>query len=657
MRTARGIGRVGSLAIALGVGTSIWIGCATASADTGSTDPAGSIASAPDRRPVHARPAPAAKHPSTGKQIAKALSVGSDSPLAAASTAIRVSLSVGDLDTRSTALARSRRVSRATDATADPVAARRSVPASVIGAFRTPTAPIARMASVLIAQTSTVNPDALPPKPALQEIWIAVGSSLANLAQTAFRALSIAAYLGPTASTLNQTLVVNGYNLVPSSTERVTSFYGQWAFWPGGPTLIQGQQQYTVVDPVTKQSMGTFDALVSTGSPFNVRGKYVELLVTANDGVNVGTEAGQVPPVGSLIATFDFFAGFGWSYSAMPTASKSVITFKLLSPFFDIPIPFGFDASKGIADHTVDNRPVNLGNGYSIVPADPNGETYVGTSGFLPYYTAVQAHEIFNIRDSSGVTVGSFEGDVTPTSDVLGVYTQAILVTRVTGGTAGTAPGDVPPVGSVFNVMYRGIDTDYVVYSSLPSSSGNVVSLIAVNGSKVSNIRTFPMNLLDASAPPPVKRLPIAGGYSLLPVSPLLPSGVNGLPPREVQIQGYQQFGVYDSAGVQCGSFDADVFTQWDMYGNYSQALLVTKVTDGTAGTTPGDVPPVGSLINYVYVGNSGFGTYYSSMPSGSGAKVSFKFLTPLIDIPTWSTYNASAGMSGVAFFNPFAGP
>jgi hypothetical protein len=129
------------------------------------------------------------------------------------------------------------------------------------------------------------------------------------------------------------------------------------------------------------------------------------------------------------------------------------------------------------------------------------------------------------------------------------------------------------------------------------------------------------------------------------------------LPPREIQIQGYQQFGVFDSTGVQRGSFDADVVTQWDMYGNYSQALLVTKVTDGTAGTTPGDVPPVGSLISYVYVGNSGFGTYYSSMPSGSGAKVSFKFLTPLIDIPTWSTYNASAGMSSVSFFNPFAGP
>ena len=88
---------------------------------------------------------------------------------------------------------------------------------------------------------------------------------LVGLAQSGFRAFSIAGYLGPTTSTLNQTLAVNGYNLVPSSTELVTSFYGQWTYWPGGPTLVQGQQQYSVVDPASQENLGTFDALVSTG--------------------------------------------------------------------------------------------------------------------------------------------------------------------------------------------------------------------------------------------------------------------------------------------------------------------------------------------------------------------------------------------------------
>ncbi|WP_167100568.1 hypothetical protein [Mycobacterium sp. DL592] len=504
------------------------------------------------------------------------------------------------------------------------------------------------------AQTAAVDPYALPPKTSLQEIWVAVASSLVGVAQAAFRAVSIAVHVGPTVSTLNQTVPFNGFNLVPSSTELVTSFYGQWTFWPGGPTLIQGQQQYNVVDPVTNDNVGSFGALVSTGSPFNVGSKYVELLVTSNDGTNVGTGPGQVPPVGSLISRFDLIGGFGWSYSAMPSPSGDVVAFKILTPFGDLSIPFGFDAAKGIADHTVDNRPVNLGNGYSIAPADPTGESYVGTSGFLPYYTTVQAHEVFNYRDPSGNTVGSFEGVLTPTADVMGVKTEAILVTKVTDGTAGTASGDVPPVGSVFNVMYEADNSTYAVYSSLPSPFGDKVSTILVNNGTVSNIGTFPLNILDASALPPVKRLPGPGGYSFLPTSNLQPSGVNGLPPREIQVQGYQQFGIYDAAGVQQGSFDADVATQLDMYGTYSQAILVTKVTSGTTGTDVGDVPPVGSVFNYTYFGNSGFGTYYADLPSASGDKVAFKILTPVGDIPTWSTYDASAGLGGVSFFDPF---
>ncbi|MGY4709197.1 hypothetical protein ACXDF8_06515 [Mycolicibacterium sp. CBM1] len=504
-------------------------------------------------------------------------------------------------------------------------------------------------------QIAAVDPYALKPKVSPSEIWTAVASSLVGIAQAAFRAVSIAVHVGPTVSTLNQTLPFNGYNLVPSSTEVVTSFYGPWTFWPGGPTLVQGQQQYSVVDPVTNASLGSFGTLVSTGSPFNLGSKYVELLVTSNDGANVGTGPGQVPPVGSLISRFDLIGGFGWSYSAIPSSTKDIVTFKILTPLGDIPIPFTFDAAKGIADHTVDNRPVDLGNGYSIVPADPAGETYVGTSGFLPYYTTVQAREVFEVRDAAGNTVGSFEGVLTPTADVMGVTTEAILVTKVTAGTAGTAAGDVPPVGSVFNVMYEANGHTYAVYSSLPSQFGDKVSTILVNDGKVSNIGTFPLNLLDASALPPVKRLPAPGGFSFLPTSDLVPSGVNGLPPREIQLQGYQQFGIYDAAGIQQGSFDADVSTQLDMYGTYSQAILVTKVTSGTAGTDAGDVPPVGSMFSYTYFGNTGFGTYYADVRSASGDKVTFKILTPLGAIPTWSTYDASAGFGSVSFFDPFA--
>lgn len=613
------VGRVAGLAAAVGVGTAMFTGCAIASADSAGRDSSGaSVSGSPARGP--ARPARSSAQRPIGDQHASA---------AAASVA--------------------------TDTSARATAARPPRSSPVVG--HAPAMGADARAAQTSPHESAVNPDAMPPKPDLRAAWVSFASAVTGVAQAGLRTAGIAGYLGPTQSTLNQTLDLNGYQLVPSSTERVTSFYGQWTYWPGGPTLMQGQQQYSVVDPVTKASAGNFDALVSTGSPFNVRSKYVELLVTANDGTDVGAGAGQLPPVGSLISSFHLIGGFGWSYSAMPPTPASpggVVAFALLTPFGKIPIPFKFNAANGIADHTVDNRPVRLGNGYSIAPASPAGEIITGTSGFLPYYTTVQGREVFEVRDPSGNTVGSFEGVLTPTTDVAGVYTQAILVTAVTGGTAGTTAGDVPPVGSVFNVMYQGSDSKYVLYSSLPSPSGDVVSLISVDGDRTRNIRTFPLDRLDASALPVVTPVPAGKGYSYLPISPLLPSGVNGLPPREIQVQGYQQFGVYDSAGVQCGSFDADVSNQLDMFGIHSQAILVTGDTDGIPGTAAGDVPPVGSVINLVHFGNSGFGTYYSALPSPSGTKVSFKFLTPLFDIPTWSTYDATAGLSSVSLVDPF---
>ncbi len=473
----------------------------------------------------------------------------------------------------------------------------------------------------------------------------------------AARELALATYWRGTPDTVNPTLVLNGYNLVASSTEEITSFYGIWTNWPGGPT-VQGKQQFDVVNPQTGDNVGSFDALVSSGSPLLLGAKTVELLVISPDGPDSGTAAGKIPPYGSIIATQSFGPfGFGWSYSAMPTDSGTdVISFKLLTPFGNIPIPLKFDAAKGIADHTVDNSPIDLGNGYSIAPADPNGETYTAITGVPPLFSVLQGHQKYNVYDSAGHSVGSFEGVFTPTMDLNGAHTEAILVTKVTDGTVGTNPGDVPPVGSVYNVLYwqAGTSGTHFLYSSMPSPSGDVISFLENNSGKVSNVGTFFFTLLNASAPPPVERLATPSGNSFYPISPLQTSGVNGLPPREVQVQGYQQFGVYDSAGTQIGSFDADVSTQWDVFGVYSKALLVTKVTGGTSGTDPGDVPPVGSEFDYVYLGKTGFGTYYSAIPSPSGPITTYKLVTPLIDIPLFTKYNASKDPSDYTFYDPF---
>ncbi|WP_158021367.1 hypothetical protein [Mycolicibacterium chubuense] len=450
----------------------------------------------------------------------------------------------------------------------------------------------------------------------------------------------------PSPTAPSPALRLNGYSLVPTSTEEVTSFYGQWTYLPGAPSLIQGRQHFDVVDPRTGTATGDFDALVSRGDGYN----YTALLVTSADGTNVGTGAGQVPPVGSLIATFKLGL-IGWSYSDMPTPSGDVISFKVLTPLGAIRIPMTFSAARGIADHTVDNRPVRLTSGYSIAPADPSGETITATSGILPFFTAIQGSQVFTISDPSGDPVGNFEGVFTTTTDILGTYTQAILVTSNDGTNVGTDVGQVPPVGSVYNVVYSGADTNYVLYSSLPSPSGDVVSVQQVSPGKV---QSSPRTFLDASAAPSTQPLAVPGGYRFVLASPLQPTGINGLPPREVQYQGYQQFDIYDAAGSRVGSFDADVMTQRDLLGIRSEALLVTGVTDGTAGTGVGEVPPVGSVFNVVSFGRSGFGTFQSVMPGRFRDVKSFRLVTPLGKVPLFRARTAIADRADVSFFDPF---
>ncbi len=458
-------------------------------------------------------------------------------------------------------------------------------------------------------------------------------------------AVSVVTFVAPSPTTATPSLVLDGYKVVASSTEEVTSFYGKWGNTPGNPSLIQGQQQFDVVDPKTGASVGTFDALVSRGNGY----PYTQLIVTHTygDGSNVGTDPGQVPPVGSVISIFKL-AGFGLSYSAMPSSSGDVVKVKLLTPLVDIPLPISFDAAAGIADHTVDNRPVQLANGYYIAPADPSAETFTGSTGFLPLFVAVQGNQKFNVYDSNDTVVGSFDGEFTTTSDLLGIYTQAILVTSTDTGTVGTDPGDVPPVGSVYNVYYHGSDDKYLLYSSLSSSPFDVVSLISVTPDRITKST---LTLLDASTPPFDPTLSAPRGNTFVPVDgTFTPSGVNGLPPREVEIQGYEQFDLYKGNTKQ-GTVDAAVYRQWDLLNIQSEALLIT----GSTGT--GDLPPVGSVFNFVYFGKSGFGTAQSVTPGTSGDQISLKLLTPFFDIPLYSFTRPVKDRIPVSFYDPFGGP
>lgn len=702
MNASTHVGRIGGLAVALGVGAAVWSSCAVASADSTSSDSGGKSAS---------RSATASAGPSASGRAAKRaqarLSRQKDSAPGGAATSPDADPSPGsaaadsngtpaavtpDIDPAPKHAAPERRDSAAPSvlskrtpqvlklkpSAAAPLAAKGSLdptPATEVAAARLSAAGVlpALAAALKLPSTGTAAAPSAPSSPSSATVLPrlaalptahslraqpvitlpkgilppgAMGLVITALAQVAL--ISLSGNIPPrSVTTATPTLTLNGFNLVPASPQKVTSIYGGWTYLPGGPSQVQGEQQFNVVNPITDANVGKFDALVTRAPGYF----YTAMLVTGNDGINVGTGAGKVPPVGSMISNFKI-GSFGFGYSSMPTASgKNVVSFKLLTPIGDFPLFMPFDAAKGIADHTVDNQPVNIGDGYTIAPARPNAENITGISGILPFFSGVQGNQTFNIYNASGEKVGSFDGLFTSTADIVGTHTQAILVTGNTGDNIGTAPGQVPAVGSVYNVIYIGSDNNYVLYSSHPSPTGDVVSLTQTNPFGVVRSGT---TLLDASAPLPTDPMLLPGGRTIVSTSALIPSGINGLPPREVQYQGYQQFDVRDSSGATVGSFDADVSIQRDLFGVQSRGVVVTKVTGGTAGTAPGDVPPVGSAFNYVQFGIPGFGTAQSVMPSDKGDVIGLDLVTPLGNIPVYRYTNPVKDTADVSFYNPF---
>lgn len=608
MNASRVIGRVGALAVFFGVGAAVMTSCPMASAapDSSSSD---SVHAAPREvprtapsRPLRERIKDEAEKPRPRYREARERGGG----------ALQGAVNHGAEESAGDTAPRTRELNAVRE------------PRPTLSEKRSGTA---------ASETVTVAPDPLVTRAEMRAAPDVppgvVSLALTSVLEVGFAvAVSVLNIGMPSPSVAPPRLKLNGYSLVPDSSEEITSFYGRWTYLPGAPSLVQGQQKFDVVDPRTKESQGDFDALVSRGLGYN----YTSLLVTDNGGVDVGTGPGQIPPVGSLIATFKV-GPVGWSYSAMPTPSGDTVSFTILTPFGNIALPVTFDAAAGIADHTFDNRPVVLTNGYRIAPADPQGETITGTSGIAPLFTSVQGRQVFGIYDAQGVQVGAFEGVFTTTSDILGTYTQAILVTGNDGTNVGTGAGQSPPVGSVYNVVYTGDDQHYVLYQSLPSPTGDVVIVEQVGpGSVQTSTKTF----IDASEPPSTQPLRVSRGLTLVPVSALEPVGVNGLPPREIQYQGRQQFDVYDAKGARVGRVDADVMTQRDLYGIRSEAVLVTNVVDGDVGTGWGEVPPVGTVVNIVSIGASGFGTAQFVMPDGTTDIKRSWIVTPLGNIPVF---------------------
>jgi hypothetical protein len=149
--------------------------------------------------------------------------------------------------------------------------------------------------------------------------------------------------------------------------------------------------------------------------------------------------------------------------SATPGGSDTV-TDTVVTSTGDFNIPTTFDATAAIA--AANAAIINFGDGYDFV-SEPYTEIFTGVNGLPPIDVAEEGSELYDLTNTAGTDVGSFDADVTTTADSYGNSTQAILVTSDVSGTEGAAAGDVPAVGSEFDTVTFG-DTGYeLIYSEL----------------------------------------------------------------------------------------------------------------------------------------------------------------------------------------------
>jgi len=424
----------------------------------------------------------------------------------------------------------------------------------------------------------------------------------------------------------------DSYEIIPdpSSTETLTGVYGlENTAPPAESGSIQGYQEFEVYDTSTNKVVGTFDADESNSSDIS-GDTNTELLVTQDLSGTVGTAAGDTPAVNSIIDTYSYAGDeFGYVYTDYPSSTPTE-TFTTVG-YGDFPFSSSYDALASESDTSV--PPISLTGGDTIVPV--GAETYTAVSGAAPYDTDIQGTQLFDVDNSEGTVIGSFTGYVTTTTDAAGTNTEAILVSQDLSGTAGTAAGDVPAVGSVIDSIDYDKGAYPEIYTDLVSTTGGANVISTIHTSPLGDF-SIPTTLDAVSAESDSSPIPFDGG-DITPAGQETFTGINGLPPADVAIQGTQEFDVSDSAGT--GTFDADVTTTaTTAYNETTETLLVTSST--------GDAPAAGSVIDVADYGY-GFETVYSDVVSSTGPNViTDTVVTPFGDFALPTAFDATSGLT-----------
>ncbi len=414
----------------------------------------------------------------------------------------------------------------------------------------------------------------------------------------------------------------------PHSIETITGIYGHG--FEGGDTAppavegsIQGDQTFDWAN-VTSHNSGTFYGYESY----------------SNDGLGgINTEvyvAGDVtgangPAVGSVFDTYSYgYGSFTNTYSAVPNgAGGSTITDTLQTPSGTIVIPTSFDAANGLI---ADAGGVGVGNGGTMVPVGSQDVTSI--SGIPPLTVALQGSQDFQFFNSAHHLLGTVGTVDTTTTDGAGTYTEAVLITSDNGATnIGSGAADVPAVGSIFNTIQFGNLTN--VYSDYVMPGGN--HYVDILYTPLGNM--WIPTLFDAASVETLSNstITLPNGMVFDPITELGFTGINGLPPVDVGVQGGQDFNFTD--GAAAGSFTADVTNTLDEFNDSTETILVTSSTDAA-------VLPPGSefeIVNFGY----GFESFYSDIasPIPGGDTIMETLVTPFGDITLPPPFDAAAGL------------
>jgi hypothetical protein len=293
-------------------------------------------------------------------------------------------------------------------------------------------------------------------------------------------------------------------------------------------------------------------------------------------------------------------------------------------------VPLTFDA----ADVPIaDAGGVPLADGADFYP-DAAGEKITSINGVPPIDIALQGNGVFDVDSASGAQLGSFAADETTTEDILGTYTEAVLVTKDISG------ADLPPVGSLFNTINLFGWQNF--YSDIPSSSGGADTISDTLVSPTGEDFTIPTTFDAAEAETPVSvDLPDGDDITADPSSTEVFTGINGLPPVHVGVQGQQEFDLLSGHDV-LGTFDADETKTMDLFGDVTQTLLVTSGNE---------TMPTGSVIETVSLGG-GFENIYTDLASTTAGGDTFSefLVTPFGDISMPVTSDLAAGLASDLF-------